>query len=365
MLRFLLPLLAPDAGAAAGGDATATDTGRDVVADAIAADDLGPFTGMDGGGGPGDFDAAWADLYADATTDSEAAEAAEGGAATGEGGGADEPSVDADDPDASGDEAAGEGEKSAEGEDTTDDAEAGAAFVRQYREATPGSTAETPEAVLTEIAAERDRHATDRTTVSGIEQLFQAEPRLESVMLAVAQGTAFEDALTAAGIGTQPDPEEDPEGYANWKVQQKLAEQRAEQTKAQRDAEQARQRRHAQEANRHVTDFRERVAPEDFEYARQRVTTLIQGSEDGMTPPRFDVLMDAVLKARDVDGRIEAAKQEGIEQGRKEAADTFGAAAAEKAPASEAGRSKMPNPRGGGGLVPSGQMDEVDRALFA
>jgi hypothetical protein len=240
-------------------------------------------------------------------------------------------------------EAGPEGEADAEPEA---EAEAEPAYdvLAAYRELNPGTTATNPADVIAEVGAQLAAISEEREGYRALDPILQ-DPATQAFLRArMDKKDALEAAAIAGLTDIAPDPEEDPEGYAQWTARRAVAEvQRASDAKAAQEAAD-RLASHTRRANELRDTFlaSERLTDEDRRFAVERTRLLYMGSADGLTPPRPDLLMDAVLKQRDFDKAVADAEARGRAAGAADAAQKLAA----KAPAKQ---TPPPSPRGGGG----------------
>jgi hypothetical protein len=148
----------------------------------------------------------------------------------------------------------------------------------------------------------------------GLEEVIDENPSFQQMIAEMADGkTPAEAAAALDGVQTQaPDPNENPEAYAEWLAAQKEKEKQEEQQGEQRQ-KMERQRQRMEQELQAVAERHEDLAYEDVARMVAQVSPLA---------PQVDInpeMIGRLAKARNFDQRIEQARKEGYEEGREEA----------------------------------------------
>ncbi|HEX7070996.1 MAG TPA: hypothetical protein VF190_09330, partial [Rhodothermales bacterium] len=143
-------------------------------------------------------------------------------------------------------EAAGETQ-----EDVAETPPAPALDFSRFEAEMPGAVIDSEDALLEHVRAYRESHE----VLARYEELAQKSPALQTYVEALSKGMDERvAAITAFGdLAKVPDPDEDPEAYAEWKAEQKAARVRAEYEASERTREQQRVERVANEAQQAFT----------------------------------------------------------------------------------------------------------------
>lgn len=119
-----------------------------------------------------------------------------------------------------------------------------------------------------------------------------------------------------------PDPDEDPEAYADWKAERKLQEQRQQERKErEQQLSEAEERAQRQSVKSFKALKQKRdMSDEELDVFRRRVNTLLFGDDRGRVPPhQAEILYRGMHFDELVEERVEKAREEARREGRNEA----------------------------------------------
>ena len=171
-----------------------------------------------------------------------------------------------------------------------------------------------------ELASEISQMKNELAGYQELQQIVRDQPGFQRMLSEMAQGkTVTEAAAALDGVTTQaPDPEENPEEYAEWKAAQRLKEQQAQEEQSERS-----------ERQQHIQQKQRRMQQE-FEGVVERNNLSDQAAQEmGETIARLTATKpDAQVRAKDFevvrkglsfDEAVEQARKEGRKEGREEA----------------------------------------------
>lgn len=307
------PVYAPDTGAATASTDADTDTGDDAPGDADAegadapeptsADAADQEWDIDKLQEKGELNDAMAEVGGNLGRSQEGDEATAADEtepdATDEGlkeGEDDEPEAADDDEETPEDETPGDGDESLDSEDEGAE-DAGEEDPEETGEPLPEPIADEVQALypervvettdqLTE-AIEADRQST--ALVSRVDQLLEEDPHLEKYMELRLQEDADPRAAAIRSMEelvTAPDPDEDPEGYADWKAERQLKEREQEQSQAEEEEVSQEVENFQQQTARSFQAYQQKhdLSDQELERFEQRVNTLVFGDQSGNVP---------------------------------------------------------------------------------
>jgi hypothetical protein len=174
-----------------------------------------------------------------------------------------------------------------------------------------GINAETPEEAADAVNRLKKQNAGYRE----LEQIVQQNPGFQQMVAELADGkTVAEAAAALDGVQIEaPDPNENPEAYAEWKAEQKMSEQEIKQQATQQ-----------QERRRQVQQKEERMREEFNSLVERHDLSDDQAQTIGETLARLTVTkpgaqfrakdLEVLRKGLNYDKAIEAARQEGREE---------------------------------------------------
>jgi hypothetical protein len=222
-----------------------------------------------------------------------------------------------------GDESTGQQDGDAPGGDETPEADgeddvpgAGAGDVLDTVAEEAGVQADDP----SELASEISQMKNELAGYQELQQIVRDQPGFQRMLSEMAQGkTVAEAAAALDGVTTKaPDPEENPEEYAEWKAAQRLKEQQAQEERSQRSE---RQQQVQQKQRRMQEEFEGVVERNDLsdEAAQKMGETIARLTA---TKPDAQVRakdFEVVRKGLRFEKAVEEAREDGREEGREEA----------------------------------------------
>jgi len=205
-----------------------------------------------------------------------------------------------------------------------------------------------------ELAEEVNRLKTQNEGFHELEQIVESNPGFQQMLSEMADGkTVAEAAAALDGVSTEaPDPNENPEAYADWKAAQKMKEREMEQ---EREQQSERQQKIQREQRRMQAEFENVVENNDLsdDQAQALGETLARLT---VTQPGAQLRakdLETLRKGMQFDQAVEQAREDAYQKGREEALQEV------RGDGSVQPSNDLPNLRTAGGSAENEQTSDV------